>query len=69
MQAKRPVKRGLNPEQSDLAVAFYDAAVDHPRETFAMIAKRVVPKGFGKTKTSAAFRREARKSFDLAHQP
>jgi len=34
-----------------------------------MIAKRVVPKGFGKTKTSAAFRREARKSFDLARQP
>jgi hypothetical protein len=26
---------------------------DHPLESFEMIAKRVVPKGFGKSKTSA----------------
>jgi len=55
--------------QNDLAVSFYDMAADYPGESFEMIAKRVVPKGFGKTKTSAAFRREARKSFDLARQP
>jgi hypothetical protein len=52
--------------QSDLAVSFYDMAVDYPRESFEMIAKRVVPKGFGSSKTSAAFKNEARKMFDLA---
>jgi hypothetical protein len=35
-------------------------------ETFEMIAKRVVPKGFGKSKTTAAFKREAWKLYDLA---
>jgi len=31
-----------------------------------MIAKRVVPKGFGKSKTSARFKQEARRMFYLA---
>jgi hypothetical protein len=52
--------------QIDLAVNFYDAANDHPKESFAQIAKRVVPRGFGSTKSSAAFKKEARKMFDLA---
>jgi hypothetical protein len=41
-------------------------AADYPRETFEMIAKRVVPKGFGKAKTSATFKKEARRMFYLA---
>jgi hypothetical protein len=60
-------KRSDLPEaQSDLAVSFYDMAADSPRESFEMIAKRVVPKGFGKSKTSAAFKKEAREMFDSA---
>ena len=56
----------LSERQSDLAVSFYDMAVDYPRESFAMIAKRVVPKGFGKSKTSARFKQEAKRHFYLA---
>jgi hypothetical protein len=55
-------KRSDLPEgQSDLAVSFYDMAADYPREGFEMIARRVVPKGFGKNKTSAIFKKEARR--------
>jgi hypothetical protein len=50
--------------QIDLAVSFYDMAADYPNETFAQIAKRVAPRGW--SKTSAAFRKEARKMYDLA---
>lgn len=53
-------------ELSDLAVSFYDVAADDPQESFDQIANRNVPRGFGKAKTSAAFRREARKIFNLA---
>jgi hypothetical protein len=53
-------------EQTDLAVSFYDMAADDPTETFAQIAKRVVPRGFGTTKTSEAFKWEAREMYDLA---
>jgi hypothetical protein len=53
-------------EQQELAVNFYDAACDSPRATFEQIAKQVVPRGFGRSKTSAAFKREARKMFKLA---
>jgi hypothetical protein len=66
MKRKRPATPDLPMEQSDIAVSFYDAAVDHPRESFEMISKRIVPKGFGKSKSSVAFRKEARKMFDLA---
>jgi hypothetical protein len=41
-------------------------AVDYPRESFVMVAKRVVPKGFGKLKSSAAFKKEAKRHYDLA---
>jgi hypothetical protein len=41
-------------------------ATDHPRETFDMIAKRVLPRGFGRLKSTAALKREAPKMFDLA---
>jgi hypothetical protein len=59
-------KRSELPEpHSDLADSFYDMAADYPKESFEMIAKRVVPKGLGKSKTSGAFK-EARKMFDLA---
>ncbi len=56
---KRPSISKLTPEQSDIAVSFYDMAVDYPRENFVMIAKRVLPKGFGKSKTATAFKKEA----------
>jgi hypothetical protein len=68
MIRKRPtVRNPLTIEQSDLAVSFYDEACDYPKKTFEQITKRVVPRGFGKSKTSEAFRKEARKTFDLAH--
>jgi hypothetical protein len=63
---KRKRARVLTAGQSDLAVSFYDMAVDYPRESFSMIAKRVVPKGFGKAKTSARFKQEAKRHFYLA---
>jgi hypothetical protein len=52
--------------QQELAVNFYDAANDEPSATFGQVAKQVVPRGFGKSKSSAAFKREARKMFNLA---
>jgi hypothetical protein len=60
---KRPA---LTFPQLELAICFYDEAGDYPNESFEQIAKRVVPRGFGKWKTSGAFRKEARKMFDLA---
>jgi hypothetical protein len=41
-------------------------AADYPKATFAQVAKRVVPRGFGKTKTSVTFREEGRRMFNLA---
>jgi hypothetical protein len=52
--------------QQELAVNFYDSACDWPSATFQQITKQVVPRGFSKSTTSAAFRKEARKMFDLA---
>lgn len=66
MKRKRPTAPDLPMEQSDLAVAFYDTADDYPKESFAQITKRVVPRGFGKSKTSAALKKEAQKMFKLA---
>jgi|ERR1700722_16548868 hypothetical protein len=62
----RRKRSDLSERQSDLAVSFYKMAGDYPREGFEMIAKRVVPKGFGKSKTSARFKQEARRMFYLA---
>jgi hypothetical protein len=50
----------------DVAISFYDMAADHPGESFEQITKRLLPRGFGKSKTAAAFKREARRMFDLA---
>jgi hypothetical protein len=44
-------------EQTDLAVCFYDEGCGYPKETFEQITKRVVPRGFGKAKTSAALKK------------
>ena len=63
-QTKRGAK--LSFQQQELAVNFYDAANDEPSATFEQIARTVVPRGFGKSKSSAAFKREARKMFNLA---
>jgi hypothetical protein len=51
-------KNRLTFSQTELTVCFYDEALDHPRENFEMIAKRVVPRGFGKAKTSATFQKK-----------
>jgi hypothetical protein len=56
----------LSFEQQELAVNFYDVSNDSPRATFEQAAKKVVPRGFGKSRSSAAFKREARKMFNLA---
>ena len=45
---------------------FYDAANDEPKATFEQVAKKVVPRGFGKSTSSAAFKKEAQKMFNLA---
>jgi hypothetical protein len=69
MNQKRPSRDPLTMEQSDLAVCFYDEANDHPKETFEQIAKRVVPRGFGESRTSLTFRKEAGKLFNLVRSP
>ncbi len=66
MKMSRTHATKLSFQQQELAVNFYDAACDAPRATFEQIAKEVVPRGFGKSKTGAAFKREARKMFTLA---
>jgi hypothetical protein len=53
--------------QLDVAISFYDLAADHPHESFEQITKRLLPRGFGRSRTAAAFEREARKMFNLAH--
>ncbi len=68
MKQERATIPDLSLEQTDLAVSFYDAAADHPKKTFAQVAKRIAPRGFGRTKTSAVFKKEARKMYDLARQ-
>jgi hypothetical protein len=64
--AKTKRSATLSFEQQELAVNFYDVANDSPKATFEQVAKKVVPRGFGKSKTSAAFKKEARKMFRLA---
>ena len=55
-------RRELTHEQSDLSVNFYNVANDLSKETFAQVARRVLgPKGFGRSKTAAAFKRDAQK--------
>jgi hypothetical protein len=66
VKRKRPAISALTFPQLELAICFYDEANDYPKENFDQIARRVVPRGFGKSKTSAAFGKEARKMFDLA---
>ena len=66
MKRKHSTSNKLAFPQLEVAVSFYDRAADFPRESFEQIAKRVVPRGFGKSKTSAAFKREARRMFNLA---
>ncbi|HWO37418.1 MAG TPA: hypothetical protein VNO32_52240 [Candidatus Acidoferrum sp.] len=52
--------------QLDVAISFYDLAADYPHESFEQITKRLLPHGFGRSKTAAAFEREARRMFSLA---
>ena len=52
--------------QLDLAISFYDMAAGHPHESFEQTTKRLLPRGFGRSRTAAAFEREARRMFDLA---
>jgi hypothetical protein len=64
MKRKRSATSDLPIEESDLAVSFYDMAADYPKESFVQITRRVVPRGWNKT--SAAFKKEARRMYDLA---
>jgi hypothetical protein len=57
-------KDELTPEESDLAVNFYDSACDYMNDSFIQIAARVMPKGW--QDSTEAFKREARRMFDLA---
>jgi hypothetical protein len=52
--------------QLDVAIYFYDMAADCPPENFEQISKRLLPRGFGKSKTAAVFKREARKLYNLS---
>jgi hypothetical protein len=67
MLRKRLAPGVLPLSQLDVAISFYDMAADFPRENFEQITKRLLPRGFGKSKTAAAFEREARKMCNLAH--
>lgn len=60
----QPEKDELTSEESDLAVTFYDVACDYKNESFIQIAARVMPKGW--QDSTEAFKREARRMFDLA---
>jgi hypothetical protein len=61
------MKDTLTLNESDLAVAFYDAAVDFERATFDAIAKRVFgPQGL--SGHSPALRLECQRMFDLARK-
>jgi hypothetical protein len=55
-------------EQQELAINFYDMACDYPRESFEMITKRLLPRGFGKSKSVGVFKKQAKKMFDLARR-
>jgi hypothetical protein len=66
MNRKRPAVRPLSFQQSDIAVSFYDAACDYPKESFEQITKRLAARGFGKSRTSAVFKQDAREMFTLA---
>jgi hypothetical protein len=61
---KEPETDELTPEESDLAVSFYDMACDYKTESFTQIAARVMPNGW--RNSTEAFKREARRMFDLA---
>ena len=52
----RRKRSDLPEEQSDLAVSFYDMAADYPRESFEMIAKRVVLRDLENPKRARAIR-------------
>jgi len=64
MKQNRPAAPDLPMEQTDLAVSFYDMAADYPKKNFDQITKRVMPRGW--SKSSAAFKKEERKMYDLA---
>jgi hypothetical protein len=53
-----------NPTTKNFRLGLRRAA--YPKEDFKQITKRALPRGFGKSRTSAAFEREARKMFAFA---
>jgi hypothetical protein len=60
----KPDEDELTPEESDLAVNFYDSACDYKDDSFIQIAARVMPKGW--QDSTEAFKREARRMYDLS---
>jgi hypothetical protein len=66
MKRKRPVTPVLTVPQLEMAICFYDVACDNPKRSFEQITMRVLPRGFGESKASVRFKKEARKTCDLA---
>jgi hypothetical protein len=66
MKRKRLTDSPLPFLQLEVAISFYDMAADCPREDFEQITKRLLPRGFGRFKMAASFKKEARKMFNLA---
>jgi hypothetical protein len=59
----------LTPQESDLAVMFYDVACNYPAESFLEVAHRVLgPAMFSQSKHISVFRLECQRRYDLAHK-
>jgi hypothetical protein len=58
-------KSKLTFEQIELAAQFFDAAYDNPKLTFVQVAKKILPRGFGKGSSAKQLRKEAKEVFDL----
>jgi hypothetical protein len=62
--ASNKKNRSKRPFPTFEVAVFYDAAADHPSESFEKTTKWVVPRSW--KSTTAAFKKEARKMYDLA---
>ena len=54
----------LTPEQVEVAAQFADHAFDYPGLSFDEVARKVLPKGFGKGPTGTRFKKEAKEVFE-----
>jgi len=63
---KQILTSGASCSRTILSAAFYETSMDFPQESFAKIAKRLLPGGFGRSKTGAALKQEAQRMYNLA---